>query len=190
MRLKNSIWLHYFHANDSQVRNNYLNCLFTNYERVKNRNYQYQILCEFWTDANPEIRSKIYRELISKSCDDANDKDGESFEQESCSSETQKSEDSVKSYILENRILTNPRLANTAAITLLTGWRVGTKMYDQLKIQESLASLTNSEDGDSAPINSLRASTQNEIAYLVSLGNKLHEVENFINFLTFSKLDR
>ncbi|CAI2378353.1 unnamed protein product [Moneuplotes crassus] len=188
--IEKSIWLHYFHANDSQVRKNYLNCLFTNYERVKNRKYQYQILCEFWTDAKPEVRSKIYRELISQSLDDSSDKDGESFEQESCSSEAQKSEDSVKSYILENRILTNPRLANTAAITLLTGWRVGTKMYDQSKIQESLASLINSEDGESAPIKSLRASTQNEIAYLVSLGNKLHEVENFINFLTFSKLDR
>ena len=34
------------------------------------------------------------------------------------------------------------------------------------------------------------ASTQGEIAYLISLGNNMYEIENFINFLTYSKLDR
>ena len=55
---------------------------------------------------------------------------------------------------------------------------------------ESLLSCINNDKDEFIPVNHLSMAVQSELAYLVSLGTNMYEVDHFLNFLCYSKLDR
>lgn len=182
--IEKSLWLHYFHSNDSQVRKNFLSCLFYDSSQVENRKYRDQTLWEFWRDTKKEVRQQIFKDLIKQST-----KKGKKEEQK-LSSIKDSEEERGNINTIENHLITGSHFGTPGAFSLLSGWRVGTKVLDQIKIQDSLIKFTASENKEITAITSLDVTTQNEIVYLLSIGNNMYEIDYFINFLTVSKLDR
>lgn len=186
--IEKSLWLHYFHSNDSQVRKNYLSCLFYESSQVENRKYRYKTLWEFWRDTKREVRQQIFKDLIQKVEKLPNEEQKFDDSENKPVKENEEAKGGIKT--IENPLITGPHFISPGTLSLLSGWRVGTKVLDQIKIQDSLIKFTNSKSEEIISISSLGASTQNEIAYLISLGNNMYEIDNFVNFLVFSKLDR
>lgn len=188
--LRNSIWLHYFHANDTQVRKNYLNWLFFDHSQAESRKYRQEVLWDFWRDTKRENRQKIFRELVKDvGKQEQNDRLSDATWVDSLFNLDEDQERGESSRI-DTPLFGSSHLNPTTSFTLFGGWRIGSKVLDQIKIKESLSSYAKSEQDEFIPVNHLSMSVQSELAYLVALGTNMYEVDHFLNFLFYSKLDR
>lgn len=91
---------------------------------------------------------------------------------------------------IDTPLFGSSHLNPNTSFTLFSGWRIGSKVLDQIKIKESISNYAKSEQDEFIPVNHLSMSVQSELAYLVALGTNMYEVDHFLNFLFYSKLDR
>jgi hypothetical protein len=59
-----------------------------------------------------------------------------------------------------------------------------------MSTSSSSKSIANSQRADFVSMGHLDVATQSEIAYLLTRANNMYEIEHFINFLSFSKIER
>lgn len=148
-------------------------------------------------DSSAETRQKVFKTLVSKQLPL-----GQNSTQNPNSATSEPSEASFTpspSPLTPSLThLPKSHLFSPSPLTFLTGWRLGSKA---VSISTSEAPPEGIEGGSKAvngllpsPISEamalLPSERQKEITYLASLGEKVTESENFVNFLKFSKLDR
>lgn len=64
--IEKSIWLHYFHANDSQVRKAYLCHFFFDSSQTENRRFRIDTMAEFWRETTRGVRQKVFKQLVEQ----------------------------------------------------------------------------------------------------------------------------
>lgn len=168
--IEKSIWLHYFHANDSQVRKNYLGYLFFDHSQVENQKYRRQVIIDFWKDTKREVRQDIFKQLY------------EFIEEEKLSFESKTSQ--VDPLLIDCDERGEQSLPNQEML-LWENEGIIKQSSDQIKSfsdsswKDEIMSTESQEYTSQADLNSLIAKANNGFA-----------VESFIDMLIFSKIDR
>lgn len=193
--IEKSIWLHYFHANDCQVRKNYLGTFFYDWSNVESRKYRHQVICDFWRDTQREVRQEVFKQLV-KYAETELHKEYSYDENNSCTSLNDYAEDDERGNQVTGDFGLVSDSSSSKGSKMFLGWSVSTKenvsqAHEKLMSSSSPnKSIVNSQRADFVSMGHLDVATQSEIAYLLARANNMYEIEHFINFLSYSKIER
>lgn len=175
--------MHYFHADDYQVRKNYLGSFFYDHSHVENREYRHKVISEFWENTERDVRQNVFKQLVKKVTD-----------------QTTKGKTSQENLLLNPSDLDEERgSAGEHPTGLVSDTNLNHQNFDGWSVSAKLSSNTDHSDTDAffrdkeedfMRMDHLDVTTQSQIAFLLTKANNIYEVDRFINYLVYSKIDR